>query len=163
MSDGGISVPGGLGGVGGGGEQKVLKGLSDVGGASETDVTKFTATYSGEGGLGKANTEGMHVTMEEGGGPFAIQKNTTKNLDNILKPGIGHVILSEGQKIIAIGNSQEEAIRAQIKNAGVDGKFSQGEMFEIQFNIGNNTLFMETVAKGVNKTVQNVTTAVKNQ
>lgn len=158
MSNGGVSVPGGLGGVGGAGEMKPLRGIDDVGAAPESDAALKFQTTMGAGGV--AGKEGVPVSGTAG--PYDFQSNRIKDSDVVSKSsGLMHTLVKGGQKLTATVRAQEQEITSMTKKTGKG--LTATEMMELQFKMGQYGVFLEMIAKAAGKLVQNVTTVVKNQ
>lgn len=169
MSAEGISMGGGLEGIGGG-EPKVTKGVSGVGDAAQSDIDKFNFKLSEGGGeAAKGGKIDINIAERLSGqkgpnGPFDFQTNRVRDSDiaKTEKPGMGRIVVEETQKMVSLGRNQEERIMAKIGEAGENG-WDTGTMMEIQFEMGQYTALIDVVSKGAGKAVQAVQTVIKQQ
>lgn len=162
MSDGGLSSAGGLGGVG---EPKLPKeGISGAGEANQSDIEKFTTAISPDQ-AGKGEDVKITINLDQKGpsGPLDFQTNRVRDSDIVGKPeGMGKLVVKETQNMISLGRTMEQSLMVKAAEAKEKG-YDSGSMLELQFEMGQYTTLVDVVSKGVNKFVQAIQSAAKNQ
>lgn len=160
MSVSGISA--GVGGAGGI-TPGAPKGVSDVGQAKESDVSKFKESMGSEST--KMPTQAQSPT--EAKSPLDIQANRITDSSVVQKPvtshpSLGKEIMQDISKMISAGRNQEATLKDKLVANG-DKPFSQKDAMLIQYEMSNMSILTDVVGKGANKFVTAVQSMAKNQ
>lgn len=145
MSVEGISI----GAPGGAGEPKPTKGISELGDAKQSDVTKFNEGMTAEGPAALGSSGGV-------AGPFDAQSTRITDSANVGKPSLGDAIIKDAGNMLKMGRNQEQKMLTKLESVKENG-WSPSDAMEFQYMAGEMQLLTE-VASRVSK---NITTAVQ--
>lgn len=160
MSEGGLSVGGGLGGIGGG-EPKITKGISDVGNANQADVDKFQYRLGeGEGGQA-AKADATGIDKKAPSGPLDNFQWSGLKFDVAekgQKPGMMQKFVDQAKEMVSLGRADDEKIKGLLK-----APLTASSTMELQFVLVDMTAKTQLISEIAKKLVQGVQTLAKNQ
>lgn len=139
-----------------------------LGEAPGADVVKFKEAMFKAPGMEAAELGQQGNKVQ--GSPFDIQSNRIRrNLGDLSNKrprvdssGLGDRLAQGITNIMKVNHSQEAQLMEKL-NANGDKGWSAADAIQVQFMVGNLQLMTEIFSKGVNKTVQGMQQAARNQ